>query len=237
MGFNTSLVSFFILIIAYLVSVEIFTVLFRLTGLKEDKARFQAISCMTNSGFTTKESELILNSVARRHLARMMMIFGYLFAVTGVSILVNLFMRSSGNQIDWWTIVYSVVFLILILTITRSKWIIRRFDLLVESLAKNKPRGLFYNNVRILEMFHDNLIAEVFVTSIPREIMGKTLLEMNFRHTYKLNVLLIKRGNTTIDHVIATDQIMQGDRVFIYGSKKNIMYLFKDEIQKEIEIG
>jgi len=230
MSFNLSLVSFFILIIAYFAVVEIFTVLFRLTGLREDKARFQAISCMTNSGFTTKESELILNSVARRRLARIMMIFGYLFAVTGVSILVNLFIRSSGDQINWWSIVFSIVFLILILLFTRSKWIVKKFDSLVESLAKNKTKGAFCNNVRILEMFHDKLIAEVFVTCIPDEIHGKTLLEMNFRHTYKLNVLLIKRGNIIIDHVIAADQIIQGDRVLIYGSKDNIMELFKDKI-------
>lgn len=230
MSFNISLVSFFVLVIAYLVVVEIFTVLFRLTGLREDKARFQAISCITNSGFTTKESELILNSVVRRHLARVMMIFGYLFAVTGVSILVNLFIRSSGDQINWLTMVYSFIFLFLIIVFTRSKWVINKFDKLVEYLARNKKKGAFCNNVRILEMFHEKLIAEVFVTCIPNEINGKTLLEMNFRHTYKLNVLLIKRGSNIIDHVISSDQIKQGDRVLIYGSKTNIMDLFKDSI-------
>lgn len=230
MGFNLSLISFFFLVIAYLIVVEIFTVLFRLTGLREDKARFQAISCMTNSGFTTKESELILNSVARRHLARIMMIFGYLFAVTGVSILVNLFIRSSSDQFNWWTMVYSIIFLIIIVILTRSKWIVRRFDRLVERLARNKPKGAFCNNVRILEMFQDKLIAEVFVTCLPPEIAGKTLLEMNFRHTYKLNVLLIKRGNTLIDHVVSADQIKQGDRIVIYGPKDRVAELFKDKI-------
>ncbi|MBC3798504.1 TrkA C-terminal domain-containing protein [Acetobacterium tundrae] len=230
MGLNLSLVSFFILVIAYLAVIEIFTVLFRLTGLREDKARFQAISCMTNSGFTTKESELILNSTARRHLARIMMVFGYLFAVTSVSILVNLFIRSSGDQFNGWTILYSLGFLVIIIVITRSKWIIGKFDRLVERLARNKSKGAFYNNVRILEMLHDKLIAEIFITCIPPEIDKKTLLEMNFRHTYKLNVLLIKRGNTIIDHVIATDQIKQGDRIFVYGPKDEIMNLFKDKI-------
>ena len=231
MSFNLSLVSFFVLIIAYFIVVEIFTVLFRLTGLREDKARFQAISCMTNSGFTTRESELILNSAARRNLARVMMLFGYLFAVSGVSLLVNLFIRSSGDQINWMSILYSFIFLVVILVITRSKWIIRKFDELVERLAKNKTKGAFCNNVRILEMFHDKLIAEVFVTCIPPEIRDKTLLEMNFRHTYKLNILLIKRGNTIIDHVISSDQIKEADRVLIYGSKSNIMELFKDSIE------
>ncbi|MBU4542149.1 MAG: TrkA C-terminal domain-containing protein [Firmicutes bacterium] len=80
-------------------------------------------------------------------------------------------------------------------------------------------------------MFHDKLIAEVFVTCIPPEIKDKTLLETNFRHTYKLNVLLIKRGDVIINHVISTDQIKQGDRVLIYGSKSHIIELFKDSIE------
>jgi hypothetical protein len=230
MSFNFSLITLFILVIAYLVLVEIFTVLFRITGLREDKARFQAISCMTNSGFTTKESELILNSVARRRLARIMMLFGYLFSVSGVSLMVNLFIRSTWDQMNVMTVIYSCIFVFIILVITRSKWIINRFDKLVEVLARNKTKGAFCNDVRILEMFHDKLIAEVFVTCVPPEIAGKTLLEMNFRHVYKLNVLLIKRGSIIIDHVISSDEIKKGDRVLIYGSKSHILELFKDSL-------
>ncbi len=34
-----------------------------------------------------------------------------------------------------------------------------------------------------------------------------------------------------MDHVISSDEIKQGDRVLIYGSKSNIMELFKDSIE------
>ncbi|MFA6709555.1 MAG: hypothetical protein WCR79_07675, partial [Fusobacterium sp.] len=59
--------------------------MFRLTGMSEDKARFQVISLLTNSGFTTSESELILKSKKRRSLAKIIMIFGYTFTATIVS--------------------------------------------------------------------------------------------------------------------------------------------------------
>lgn len=138
MSFNFSLISFFILIIAYLVIVEIFTVLFRLTGLREDKARFQAISLMTNSGYTSKESELIMNSSIRKNLATLMMLFGYIFAVSGVSLLVNLFIRAGEAQLNWLTLLYSLLFLLIIIAITRSKWLIRHFDRLIEYLAQKR---------------------------------------------------------------------------------------------------
>lgn len=235
MSFNLSLISFFVLIIAYLVIVEIFTVLFKLTGLRKDKARFQAISCMTNSGFTTNESELVVNSSTRRRLAKLMMLFGYIFAVSGVSILVNLFVRATDNQFDWWTLFYSFLFLTIILSITRSKWLIRNFDKLIEHLALNSNDRVFCNNVRILEMFHGKLIAEVLITCLPEEIDGKTLQESKFRNTYKLNVLLIKRNNEIIDQVSSSDQLKKGDRVLVYGSKASIFELFKENLHSSSE--
>jgi Trk-type K+ transport system membrane component len=50
---------FLLSIVIFLIVVEVITVLFKLTGLSEEKARFQVISLLTGSGFTTKEAELI----------------------------------------------------------------------------------------------------------------------------------------------------------------------------------
>ena len=46
-----SIILFMIFIFAYLIIVEIFVVLFKLTGLSGEKARFQVISMLTNSGY------------------------------------------------------------------------------------------------------------------------------------------------------------------------------------------
>ena len=54
----TSLFSMTILI--YWVITELFTMLFRFTGLPDERARFQVISLLTGCGYTTKESEMFL---------------------------------------------------------------------------------------------------------------------------------------------------------------------------------
>lgn len=77
MSFLSAMVFFAIFILVYILINEIFTVLFRLTGLTEDKAKFQVTSMLTNSGFTTSDSELITSSRVRRKLARITMISGY----------------------------------------------------------------------------------------------------------------------------------------------------------------
>ena len=61
---------FAVLILLYWVISEVFTVLFRLIGLPEEKARFQVVSLLTGTGFTTRESEMILSTRSRRRLAR-----------------------------------------------------------------------------------------------------------------------------------------------------------------------
>ena len=65
-----SIVALFVVIIAFIIVSEIFTILFRLTGLPEKRARFQAVSLLTTSGFTTNESELIMKSSLRRKITR-----------------------------------------------------------------------------------------------------------------------------------------------------------------------
>ena len=87
-----AILMFVFLILIYILISDIITVLFRLTGLTEEKARFQVVSLLTNSGFTTNESEIIVSSKVRRKIAKATMLFGYAFTVTIVSTIVNIFM-------------------------------------------------------------------------------------------------------------------------------------------------
>ena len=69
MNLYTAFFLFSIIILMYWVMTELFTVLFRFTGLPDEKARFQVISILTGCGFTTRESELLLSNSSRRRLA------------------------------------------------------------------------------------------------------------------------------------------------------------------------
>src|SRR3954463_4341383 len=72
----------FIYLIIIMTVIEMFVILFRLTGLKVEISRFQVISMMTGTGFTTGESELILSHPIRRKLALFLILFGaFSFAV------------------------------------------------------------------------------------------------------------------------------------------------------------
>lgn len=99
MDITGSIILFVVFIIVYSIIIETFTVLFRLTGLTQEKAKTQVISLLTNSGFTTSESEVILHSRKRRKLAQLTMMFGYSFTVIIVSVVVNIFLTLSRTEV------------------------------------------------------------------------------------------------------------------------------------------
>ena len=110
-----SLLLFVLFIIIYIVISDIITIFFRLTGLTEEKARFQVVSLLTNSGYTTRESEAIVSSKIRRRLARATMLFGYAFTVTIVSTAVNFFMTLGKSELN--SLLYTIPILLLIMLV------------------------------------------------------------------------------------------------------------------------
>lgn len=70
----------------------------RLTGLPEDAARFQARSAFTGTGFTTSESETIVNHPVRRRVASLLMTIGSLGFVSVMATVVVSLVGSSGSE-------------------------------------------------------------------------------------------------------------------------------------------
>ncbi len=87
--------------------VRIGAVAFQQTGLSEVSSRFQALSVFTGCGFTTSESETIVNYPVRRKIAAVLMIIGNLGLVGVLSTLVVSFVATDGssgaiiNQMLW----------------------------------------------------------------------------------------------------------------------------------------
>lgn len=77
-----------VLVISFIV-VRIGAIAFQLTGLEWSVAKFQALSCFTSTGFTTKEAELITNSLQRRRIASVLIVLGHAGLVTMIATFAN----------------------------------------------------------------------------------------------------------------------------------------------------
>ena len=95
------MVAAFSLLIVFAVSffvVRIAAVALRLTGLPEQNARFQAMSALTGTGYTTTEAEMIVNYPIRRKIIAWLMIFGNLGIVSVLSTLMISFVRTDADM-------------------------------------------------------------------------------------------------------------------------------------------
>ena len=84
------ILTFILFMTIFLIVIDFFSILFRLTGMPMKKARFQVISLLPSTGFTTKESEIIVQNPLRRKFASWLMIISYVSTATFISFFVKM---------------------------------------------------------------------------------------------------------------------------------------------------
>ena len=232
MSADFAILAFFSLMLTYLLICEIFTILFRLTGLTEETARFQVISMLTTCGFTTAESELITSSRKRRKLAFITILFGYIFSVTIVSMVINFFMRLNDGY-SFHLILKAILAIIILIIIwysfLRVNFVKNNFDKFISKIGIKAMFKNQHNPIMILGIFKSEIIAEVTITNLPEELINIQLKDSNIRTNYNLQILTILRDNDSTIIVNGESILKTNDKVIIFGSLKNIKKLFVKE--------
>ena len=78
--------------------IRVASVALKLTGMAEPNARFQALSALTGTGFTTAESEMVVNYPIRRNIISILMLFGNLGIISVLSTLMISFIRTDADM-------------------------------------------------------------------------------------------------------------------------------------------
>ncbi|MHC4721808.1 MAG: TrkA C-terminal domain-containing protein, partial [Planctomycetota bacterium] len=80
-----SVMLFIIVLVASFIIVRIGAIAFQLSGLEWSLAKFQALSCFSGTGFTTREAELITGHPQRRRIATVLIVLGNAGLVTMIA--------------------------------------------------------------------------------------------------------------------------------------------------------
>ena len=236
MDLVSSILAIAIAVVLYIYTIEVFTILFRITGLTKEKARFQVISLITCSGYTTSEAEIVTTNKKRRRLAVICMITGIVFNVIIISFIINFIGSVSNTEFVKDVFVNIVIILsiaigiIIILKIPFISKILERF---IEFTA----RKLFYhkqkdNTITMLDSYDKDAIVEIYLNNTPESLKNKTLAESDFKKRYNLNLLILKRHNRAID--ITKDTVIQDkDEIVVFGNKQTIKDLFTYKIDED----
>lgn len=94
-----AIISLLTVLVVSLAVVRVATVALTLTGLSRELARFQARSAFTGSGFTTAESERVVQHPVRRRIIMLLMLLGSAGLVTAMStMLLSILQLTSGDS-------------------------------------------------------------------------------------------------------------------------------------------
>ena len=229
MNIYLSLLLFSFIILIYWVITELFTFFFRLTGLPAEKARFQVISLLTGTGFTTRESEMILSSRRRRQLARVTMLFGYVFNVTILSAFINVFLSMKVSQVEtqFFGFLIPLGTVALIFVFMRVPKIHAWGENLLRRLADRAfSRKESFNAVMLVDYIGTESIARITLRKIPEQYRGMSLAETRLRAETGIMVMLVERQGGKPVPAGADTVFEPGDKLTVFGDYKTICKTF-----------
>ena len=220
---------FSVIIVIYLIITEMFTIMFRFTGLPAERARFQVISLLTGCGYTTKESEMFLSSRSRRRLARITMLFGYAFNITIVSAFVNVFLSIKLSDLtdNWLSILIPLGVAVVVFIFMRVPPIRAWGDGLLRKIADRiLKRGERFNTVMLMDYIGTESIAVVKLNHIPEQYAGVSLAEMRLKAETGILVMLVETGGKKAVPAGAETVFSVGDKLTVFGNYATICRTF-----------
>ncbi len=229
MNLYMALSLFSLIILIYLVITEFITILFRFTGLPDERARFQVVSLLTGCGYTTKESEMFLSSRHRRRLARITMLFGYVFNITIVSAFINVFLSLKQSQIQHFYIgiLIPLIAVIIVFVFIRVPGVRAWGDRTLQKLAgRIVDRGESFNSVMLLDYIGADTIALVTLNSIPEQYRGVPLSETKLKAETGILVMLIEKPGKKAAPAGADTVFEPGDQLTVFGDYSVICKAF-----------
>jgi hypothetical protein len=231
-----SLTLFIAVLTASFVIVRIGAIAFQLTGLEWSLAKFQALSCFSGTGFTTREAELITGNPQRRKIATILIIMGNAGIVTLIATFANalsteksLWKTISENLlpfnipdllVPWINLITILVPAYLIYRLFTNRHFLRK---LTNFIRKKIIHTKLIDSVTIEELVvitGGYGVARIEVDS-KSSVKDKTLAESHLRDK-DITVLAISRGEETISNPSADMKIQLGDELISFGNLENL---------------
>ena len=226
-------------IIIYYAMIKVFSILFRITGLPKDKASFQAASLLTNAGYTTSESEIVVSEKTRRRIATAAMLSGYFFSVVIVSLFINMFL-----SIDLTTFKAEFVHLAIGFGSLIAFFIFLRIPVVERFLGKTIDgvtvrafkRAAKENYISVLDTYGKDAVVNIYLYKVPASIEGKCIADTDLRKKLNVNILMYTRNGH--NHYVTADTIFSNkDTLIAFGPLANIRdaFLLKGHEEKPEE--
>lgn len=195
------------------------------TGLSTQSAKFQSRSAYTGAGFTTSESEKIMDHPVRRKIIFMLMLVGNAGIVTVMSSLILTFVLPNTLASKLYGLLIVIIGMTVVYFAIKSKWLDRVLSRVISRMLKKYTYLNIQDFAAVLHLKDDYRISEKRINE-EDWIANKTLIELD----------LLKEGIT----VLGVDRdkedyfgsptggfkILPGDLITVYGKADGIISVF-----------
>jgi hypothetical protein len=230
-----NLLLFIIAVVISFIIVRIGAIAFELTGLEWSLAKFQALSCFTSTGFTTKEAELITGNPQRRRIATVLIVLGHAGLVTLIATFANslnpakyspkftipfLHLVVPSGILPWVNLALIVLAGFIIYKVFTHTKFARKFteSLRARIVKKQIVKAVSFEELLVATGGYGVSSIEVCKDS---PILDKTLREADLR-ALDVSVLVIEKKDETVPNPPADTKIVLGDKLVCFGKLEDI---------------
>ena len=206
-----------VLSLSFLVT-RIATVALIHTGLSREAARFQARSAFTGVGFTTSESENVVNHPVRRRVLLMLMLMGNAGIITVMGSLILTFVNVHEASSTWRQFLLLIGGIAALWMVANSKWIDRKLSNLITWALRKYTSLDVQDYASLLQIAGDYRVIELKVEESDW-LAGRSLDGLKLTDEGVL-VLGINRGGRYIGAPKGTAQVKDNDVLILYGRAK-----------------
>ena len=195
-----------------------------MTGMEWKKARFQALSAFSGTGFTTKEAESVINHPTRRKIVTWLMILGNAGIVTVIVAATSSMATSHGFELPINVLVLAVGIFVIYKIASHRKFT-KRWERFIEKKLIKSPiieEATIEDQLHFLEGY--GVVKKIVGPGSP--LIGSSLADWKLNEKGVL-VLGIERGKNWVPIPKATVLIEEDDRLVVYGPHKTLKELLK----------
>lgn len=227
-----ALISLFVIVTASLLVTRVATQMLVLTGMSKQAAQFQARSAFSGAGFTTSESELLMNHPVRRRIIRALILLGNAGIVSALASLLLSFTGSHDSGDALLRLGLILLFMVVLLRLANSAAADRVLNRVIERALRRFTKVDVRDYASLLRLSDDWMVAELAVEA-GDWLCGYTLEELQFPEEGVLVLGIERADGRWVGAPKSTARLREGDVITLYGKRDTITRI--DERERSVE--
>ncbi len=194
------------------------------TGLSRQSSRFQARSAFTGVGYTTSESEKLVNHPQRRRILFTLMLMGNAGIVTVISTFILGFLQPGEGWGLWVRILVLGIGVGFLITLASSSRVDSSLSILINRLLRKYTDLNVMDYAALLHLGGEYAIHELFVKE-KDWLADQPLADLKLNEEGVLVLSVTRSDATFIGTPDADTRIRHGDTLILYGRSESIVKL------------